>query len=82
MERKFGGGSHIERGGKRVNYGIIYQFVRPDTHNFGKVPSPNYEEFCQDAAKDETICERCEYYEEPHGCPTCCGHEFKEKEEI
>lgn len=49
-------------------------------HNFGYVPDPNVEG-CADAAKDESICFRCKFYEEHHGIPTCCGNEFEEKEE-
>ena len=39
------------------------------------------DEFCEDASKDETLCETCKFYEEPHGIPTCCGHEYKGREE-
>lgn len=39
------------------------------------------DEFCEDAEKDETLCETCKFYEEPNGIPTCCGHEYKEREE-
>ena len=39
------------------------------------------DEFCEDASKDEALCETCKFYEEPHGIPICCGHEYKEREE-
>ena len=49
-------------------------------HNFGYIPDPDTE-VCVDAAKDETLCETCVYYEEHHGIPMCCGNEYKEKDE-
>jgi hypothetical protein len=48
-------------------------------NNFGYVPEPNCDG-CHDAAKDETLCERCEYYDECNGIPTCNGNEFVERE--
>lgn len=50
-------------------------------HNFGYIPDPNCSEFCHDAAKDETLCETCKFYEECNGIPTCNGTEYREREE-
>lgn len=46
---------------------------------FGYVPDPDTD-MCADAAKDETLCESCKYYEEHHGIPTCNGNEYEVKE--
>lgn len=50
-------------------------------NNFGYVSEPNCSEYCHDAVKDETLCERCEHYEECCGIPTCNGNEFVERTE-
>ena len=51
-----------------------------DPHMFGRVPNPDCEEFCHDAAKNETLCDTCEYYEiDKFGCPSCCGNEYQER---
>ena len=49
-------------------------------YNFGYIPDPDTE-VCADAAKDETLCETCVYYEVYHGIPMCNGNEYKEKDE-